>query len=166
MTEHEYYRDPEAPAPDRRDVYREREVDGIGAPADDATRDIYEQRVYNGADEQVVQSERVSVPSDAARRAALVDRASQVIYFIFGAISVLLALRFVLLALGANELSPFVNFIYGLSRPFVLPFQGIFGEPQLGGSLIEWSSLVAIVIYSLIAYGLVRLVELVFAPTQ
>jgi hypothetical protein len=104
------------------------------------------------------------MPSHAASRAADVSRTKQIIYFIFGAIEALLAMRFILLALGASEASGFVKLIYGLSRPFVLPFQGIFGEPTLGASVLEWSSLVGIFVYALIAYGLARLIELIYAP--
>ena len=106
------------------------------------------------------------MPSEAAQRDAGVARAKQVIYFIFGAIEALLALRFILLLLGANEASSFVSLIYTLSRPFALPFQGIFGEPSFGASTIAWSALVGIVVYALIAYGIARLVELVYAPMR
>ena len=164
MTEPKYSRDPDQPEATRRDVYIERQVDTVNVPPEDAARDIYSQRVSGPAGEQVVHSEHVSLPSNAARRAAGVARAKQIIYFIFGAIEVLLALRFILLALGANEASGFVRLIYGLSRPFVLPFLGIFGEPALGASVLEWASLVGIIVYALVAYGLARLVELIYAP--
>jgi hypothetical protein len=168
MTERESYRDTDpAPVPSRRDVYRETAVDEAGAPlADAAARDVYQERVSGPAGDQVVRSEHVRVPSDAAHRGAGVTRAKQVIYFIFGAINVLLLMRFVLLLLGANEVSPFVNLIYSLSRAFVLPFRGIFAEPELGASVIEWATLVGIVVYSLVAYGLVRVVELIYAPVH
>jgi len=164
MTEPKYSPDPDQPEATRKDVYVERQVDTVNVPPDDAARDIYSQRVSGPAGEQVVHSEHVSLPSNAARRAADVSRAKQIIYFIFGAIEVLLALRFILLALGANEASGFVRLIYGLSRPFVLPFLGIFGEPTLGASVFEWASLVGIIVYALAAYGLARLVELIYAP--
>jgi YGGT family len=168
MTERESSRDTDpAPAPSRRDVYRETVVDATGAPlADAAARDVYQERVSGPAGDQVVRSEHVSVPSAAARRGADVTRAKQIIYFIFGVINVLLVMRFVLLLLGANEVSPFVNLIYGLSRAFVLPFRGIFAEPDLGASVIEWAALVGIVVYSLLAYGLARVVELIYAPAH
>jgi hypothetical protein len=168
MTEPKSYRDTNpAPAPARRDVYRETLVDETSAPvADAAAREVYQKRVSGPAGDQVVRSEHVSVPSDAARRGAGVTRAKQVIYFIFGAINVLLVMRFVLLLLGANEVSPFVNLIYSLSRAFVLPFRGIFAEPDLGASVIEWAALVGIVVYSLVAYGLARVVELIYAPVH
>jgi hypothetical protein len=162
MTEREYLRER---SPERRDVYQETVVDRPGVPAD-GSRDVYEQRAYGPGGEQVVRSEHVSVPSAAAQRSAGVERAKQVIYFIFGTVEALLAIRFVLLLLGANEASGFVRLIYGLSQPFVLPFQGIFGVPSFDGSVIEWSSLVGIVVYLLIAYALARLVELIYAPTH
>ena len=164
MTEREYI--PErSPEPERRDIYQETVVDSAGAPADGG-REIYEQRAYGPGGQQVVRSEHVSVPSPAAQRTAGVERAKQVIYFVFGVVEVLLAIRFVLLLLGASETSGFVRLIYGLSQPFVLPFQGIFGAPSFDGSLIEWSSLVGIVVYLLVAYGLARVIELVYAPPR
>ena len=167
MTEREYYRETDGDvAPSNREIYHETVVDATGAPVADATRDVYQERVHGPAGDQVVRSEHVNVPSEATRRAMAVTRINQVIYFIFGVINVLLALRFVLLLLGANTASAFVRLVYGLSQPFVLPFQGIFGEPTFDASVIEWSSLVGIIVYSLVAYGLARLVELVYAPAS
>jgi YGGT family len=164
MTEREYIRE-RSPEPEQRDVYQETVVDDAAAPAD-GSHEVYEQRAYGPDGAQVVHSEHVSVPSAAAQRTAGVDRAKQVIYFIFGLVEVLLAIRFILLLLGASEASGFVRLIYGLSQPFVLPFQGIFGVPSFDGSVIEWSSLVGIVVYLLVAYGLARVIELIYAPTQ
>jgi hypothetical protein len=162
MTEREYIRER---SPEQRDVYQETVVDRPGAPVD-GSREVYEQRASGPGGEQVVHSEHVNVPSPAAQRSAGVERAKQVIYFIFGIVEALLAIRFVLLLLGANEASGFVRLIYGLSRPFVLPFQGIFGVPSFEGSVLEWSSLVGIIVYLLVAYGLARLVELIYAPAR
>jgi YggT family protein len=166
MTEREYYHENKAvPEIERREVYQETVVDHTGVPAaDEVARDVYQERVYGPGGEQVVRSEHVSVPSEATRRAAVVSRINQVIYFVFGVINVLLALRFVLLMLGASEASPFVSLIYGLSGPFAAPFQGIFSEPAFSGSVVEWASLVGIIIYMLLAYGLTRLVALIYAP--
>jgi YGGT family len=162
MTEREYI--PER-LPERRDVYQETVVDRPGIAADDS-REVYEQHVSGPDGEQVVRSEHVNVPSASAQRSAGVERAKQVIYYIFGVVEALLAIRFVLLLLGASQDSGFVQLIYGLSRPFVLPFQGIFGVPSFDGSMIEWSSLVGIIVYLLVAYGLARLIELIYAPTR
>lgn len=84
----------------------------------------------------------------------------RVIWFFVGVITVLLALRFVLLLLAANRDAGFVDFIYTLSGLFVAPFIGIFGEPTYGQSVLEVSSLLAIVVYALVGWGLVKLVTL------
>ena len=164
MTEKEYNPRPDGTATERREVYRQTTVEGNGTDAVDTTRDVYQQRVAGPTEDRVVRSEHVHVPSEATRRAATIARTKQIIYFVFGLINVLLVLRFIFLALGASEASPFVNFIYGLSHPFVLPFLCIFGEPTLGSSVLEWASLVGIAIYMLLAYGLARMVELIYAP--
>src|SRR4051812_22726687 len=83
MTEQKYDRDVNQTEVTRKDVYTERQVDTVNTPPDDAARDIYTQRVAGPAGEQVVHSERVSLPSPAARRSANVSRAKQIIYFVF-----------------------------------------------------------------------------------
>jgi hypothetical protein len=68
--------------------------------------------------------------------------------------------------LGASEVSGFVGLIYGLSNFLVLPFRGIFDEPVLGSSVFEWAAIVGIIIYSLLAYGIVRVIELLYAQIR
>ena len=82
------------------------------------------------------------------------------IWFIVGVIDVLIAIRFVLLLLGANQSAGFVDFIYGITGVFVAPFVGIFGEPVYGRFMFEWSSVLAIIVYTLVAWGIVKLVTL------
>ena len=86
--------------------------------------------------------------------------AQRVIWFIAGLFSVIIALRFIFLLLGANQGVWFTDIVYGLSTPLVSPFLGIFGAPTYGVAVFETSSLLAIVIYSLIAWGLAKLVTL------
>lgn len=81
-----------------------------------------------------------------------------IVYFIFSVIIVLLALRFVLLLLGANTAAPFVQLIYALSAPFMAPFQAVFGTTQVEGSIFEWSALLAMAIYALISWGIASLI--------
>ncbi len=86
--------------------------------------------------------------------------AQRVIWFIVGVIDVFLAIRFVLLLLGANQGAGFVDFIYGLTGIFVAPFVGIFGAPTYGQYMFEWSSLLAVIVYTLVAWGIVKLITL------
>lgn len=81
----------------------------------------------------------------------------RLVWLIVGFINVIIALRFVFLLLGANREAAFTDMIYSLSEPLVAPFSGIFGEPVYGQSVFEVGSLLAIVIYTLIGLGIVKL---------
>lgn len=87
--------------------------------------------------------------------------AQRIIWYIAGIIIALLALRMILLLLAANQGSAFVDFIYGLSGVFAWPFFGIFSyQPAYGEAVFEISSLVAIIVYGLVAAGLAKLFSL------
>ncbi|MET0979665.1 MAG: YggT family protein [Candidatus Saccharimonadales bacterium] len=87
--------------------------------------------------------------------------AHRVIYYIAGFIIALLALRLVLLLLGANQSAPFVDFVYALSGFFAAPFYGIFSyQPSYGQATFEISTVVAIIVYALAAMGLAKLFTL------
>lgn len=107
--------------------------------------------------------EKTTVVSDAPVVVArpLASRISQVIYLIFSVLEALLAIRFALQLLGANPQSGFASLIYGLTGPFLLPFAGLFGEPAAGGSVVEVNTIVAMIVYPLLAWLLVRLTWMV-----
>ena len=87
--------------------------------------------------------------------------AARIIWFIAGVILVLLAFRFLLSLLGANESNAFADFIYTASRPFVEPFFGLFNyDFEAGKSSFEVSTLVAMAVYAVVAMGLARLVTI------
>lgn len=86
---------------------------------------------------------------------------SRVVMFIFGVIEVFIAIRFVLTLLGANAEAGFVKFIYAVSDVFMAPFNAIFSTQTVEGATFEWSALVAIAVYALIAWGLVALIRAV-----
>jgi hypothetical protein len=91
------------------------------------------------------------------------DRAIQIVWWIVGFIDVLVAIRFLLKIFGANP-APFVRFMYDLTWPLVAPFHGIFNSDQVGRSVFEPESLVAIGIYSLIGWGIVSLIRIMSRP--
>jgi uncharacterized protein YggT (Ycf19 family) len=91
-------------------------------------------------------------------------RAAAVVAFIVGVIDVLIAVRFFLKLLGASTQSSFVNFLYGVSAPLVAPFHGIFPNSGSGANIFESGSLVALVVYALIGWGVVVLIRIVTAP--
>lgn len=92
-------------------------------------------------------------------------RSSQIIWYILGFIEVLLAFRLALKILGANPLIGFTNLIYTITMPLATPFSGILGESAMGNSVVEWSTMIAIVVYLCIAWGLVYLLDLIYPIT-
>jgi uncharacterized protein YggT (Ycf19 family) len=104
-------------------------------------------------------------PQQAYTKKKVIFRTYQIIWYILGVIEVLLAFRFVLRVLGANQASGFTAFIYALSSPFAYPFRGIVRATQVDSSVWEWSTLIAMIVFAVIAYGLVKLFQLV-KPTD
>ena len=86
------------------------------------------------------------------------------IYFFFGFIEILLAFRLVLKLTGASVASTFVRFIYGLTGIFTLPFEGIFRRGYSQGvettSVLEPAVIVAIIVYIILAWGIVKLLRI------
>ena len=90
----------------------------------------------------------------------------QGIYILFGFVEALLAIRFVLRLLGANAEAGFAQLIYGITAPQVAPFQGLFGTVQSDASVLESASLVALIVYALVAWLIVKLAWLAFGETR
>ena len=107
-----------------------------------------------------VYREQVVINQDDAavtQRSTLVER---ILYYVLNVIETLLALRFLFKMLGANSGSGFTNFLYRLTNPLVVPFRGILPSTSANGSLLEWSTIIAMLIYALIVYAVVKLIEL------
>ena len=98
-----------------------------------------------------------------ATQAAYNFRAAAAVGFIVGVVDVFVAARFLGKLLGASAQSAFVNFIYQVSSPMVAPFTGIFGDTGSKTNTFETASLVAIVVYAVIGWGLVVLIRIVTA---
>jgi cation transport ATPase len=88
--------------------------------------------------------------------------ASRLVWFIAGILLVLLGFRFLLSLLGANTTNGFADFIYNTSHPFVSPFFSLFSYKNYsyGVSRFEIYTLVAMVFYALVAWGIAKLVTL------
>lgn len=84
-------------------------------------------------------------------------RGTQIIWYLLGLLEALLVFRFVLKLLAANSSAGFSSFIYNVSSPFAAPFLNVFGITKIDGSVFEWTTLLAILVYGLFAWGLVRL---------
>jgi hypothetical protein len=97
-------------------------------------------------------------PRKPPRRVKALWRGKQVVWFIFGSIEVLLGFRFFLKLSAANPAAGFTKFIYGASSPFVGPFLAVFKITRVEESVFEWTTLLAMVVYWVIAVGVSRLI--------
>jgi YggT family protein len=109
--------------------------------------------------------EQVTVDPYEARRTALY-RMWQVVWLVVGIAEGLIAIRFVLRLLGANPDAGFAQLIYGITAPLVAPFAGLFGTPRFEGSAFEFTSLVAMLVYALLAWVIVKIVFMFFSETR
>jgi hypothetical protein len=84
----------------------------------------------------------------------------QFVWFVAGVIDVLVGMRFFLKLFGASTVSPFVSLVYGVTAQLVAPFRGIFPVGAESGFVFEPAALVALVVYPLIALGVVSLIRI------
>lgn len=147
------------------------DVEATANPTTDADRVIKEQRVVTNGQEITthVEETTVVVPSAATIERRRYHRARRTVYTVVNIISIFIFIRFVLVLLGADPFNGFASFIYTITYPFVLPFQGLFGagrEPTLGVSIFEGSNLVAIAIYHLFAWIGSKVAQLIYLRTR
>jgi hypothetical protein len=95
-------------------------------------------------------------------RRILTFKATQLVWIFLGILEALLALRFVLKLIGANEASPFAVFVYGFTKLFLWPFAGLTGTPAVGAMVFEFTTLIAMVVYALIAWAIERIIFVIF----
>ena len=97
-----------------------------------------------------------------AERRVFTFKATQVVWLLLSIFEALLALRFVLKLIGANPASPFAAALYGFTGLFLFPFAGLIGTPAAGGMVMEISTLIAMVVYGLIAWAVERIIFVIF----
>jgi uncharacterized membrane protein len=106
------------------------------------------------ATEQVVQDV-------AAERRLRFFQVNRILWSLLTFLEILLAFRFVLRMIGANPDSGFAVFMYGITGVFVAPFNGLIGTPSSGGSALEITTLIAMVVYALIFWGIAYVIRMV-----
>ena len=108
-------------------------------------------------------SEVQSTQKDPEReRRVFTFKATQVVWLLLSIFEALLALRFVLKLIGANPASPFAAALYGFTGLFLYPFAGLIGTPAAGGMVLEISTLIAMLVYGLIAWAIERIIFVIF----
>ncbi len=132
------------------------------------TRQVIQQRSAGVTPSgKTVVSQTTQVRSPELEEKVAVWSVNRFVYYVVGVLETLLAFRFLLKVMGANPGSPFVAFIYNLSAIFVAPFRGIFRAAVTDGietrSIFEPATLFAMVVYLIIAVGLVKLIDVLTA---
>jgi uncharacterized protein YggT (Ycf19 family) len=100
------------------------------------------------------------------RQLIIYQRIASVVWFITFIIMAIITLRVVMLLINANEENAFVAWVYRTSEFFVRPFMGITEDPAFNGIVFEVNSLIAMLIYLLLIYGILQLVKVMLDLTM
>ena len=112
---------------------------------------------------ELLRLEREERQSEKFRRQETINRFIKSIYYLGGVLVILLTLRFLLLLFGANPNNLFASLIFDLSHPFALPFANLFDNPEIGSKAsFEITTIVGILIYTLLIWLVVRLINIIW----
>lgn len=121
----------------------------------DEEQEIRTQRVRQGDTDVEKQSISRSSTDES------VIKVEKIVYLIYGILAGLLLIRFVLSFFGANRLNNFADLIYSVTDPLVAPFRGLFDiDATYGVSRFDVESLIAIIVYGLIAWVITKAIDL------
>lgn len=89
-------------------------------------------------------------------------KATYAIWLLLSVLEAAIGLRVILKLIAANPDNPFASLVYGFTNLFLFPFTGLMPAPAAGGMVLEISSLIAMIVYALIALAIERLVWVIF----
>ncbi|MHB1294038.1 MAG: YggT family protein [Anaerolineae bacterium] len=98
---------------------------------------------------------------DYERRNQLV-RSTRLVWLVFGILDAMIGLRVLLKLIAANPEAGFAQFVYNTTEVFLAPFSGLTSTPSAGGAVLEIPSVIAILVYALLAWGIVKMIWIVF----
>lgn len=100
----------------------------------------------------------------AANQNSAIARIVNIVYFLFGALQLLLAVRLIFRLIGVNPENSFASFIYDLSSPFVVLFESLLNNPTLGTSgVLEVTTLIAMIVWAIVGWLVGRLIWLILS---
>jgi hypothetical protein len=97
----------------------------------------------------------------AAERRMGLFQINRILWSILAFLEILLAFRFMLRLIAANPESGFAMLMYGITGIFVGPFNGLISTPAYGGSALELTTLIAMLVYALIFWGIEYVIRIV-----
>ena len=89
-------------------------------------------------------------------------KATQIIWLLLGLLEAAIALRIVFKLIAVNAANPFAKLLYGMTNIFVAPFKSLVGNLTSGDNVLEITSIIAMLVYLLIAWGIERIVYVLF----
>jgi hypothetical protein len=98
------------------------------------------------------------ITTETTPRVKPLYRGTQVVWYLLDLLELLLLFRFILKLLGANPNAGFTQFIYSVTYPFAEPYINVFRVTRVAGATFEWTTLLAMLVYWLIAWGIIRLI--------
>ena len=104
--------------------------------------------------------QRVVETSPSGRR-VFVARFTQFLWIVVSVIVILLGIRFAFVLINANAATGFVNFIYGVTDPLVMPFKNIVVTPGF-----DMGAIIAIFVYMIVGWLIITLFRLIFSDTN
>jgi uncharacterized protein YggT (Ycf19 family) len=128
---------------------------------DTIKEEVVVQDPSTGATQATQTVQQVASPQEV--KVAKAEKKNQVVWYIIGIINALLILRIVFLMLGAKNVG-FASMLYSITNPFVSLFKGIFPAPVAGGSYFDTAAILAIVVLSLLGWGISALINLMHKP--
>ena len=112
--------------------------------------------------EALAEIRRRSEAQALADRHYRLARATQIIWLVTGMLESLIGIRILLKLIAANPEAGFAMFIYNLTAVFLAPFFGLTAEPEANGAVLEISSLIAMLVYALLTWAVVRVIHITF----
>lgn len=101
---------------------------------------------------------RVIRTDDDLEEVSYYSPVARFVWFLLGIVNGLLAIRFILRAIGSNPAAGFTDFIYTITQALVAPFEGVIRSTTSGFAVIEWSTLLAMIAYWFVAWAIVSLI--------
>lgn len=108
------------------------------------------------------QEVRTTQHEEGQEQRAATFKTTQIVWLFLGLLEAVIALRVIFKLIGVNAENSFATLLYNLTALFVAPFASLVGAPAAGGMMLEISSILAMIIYLLMGWGLVQIVNVLF----
>lgn len=103
-----------------------------------------------------------SVARTHTLRHAYVLKVTQLVWLAAALLEFLFIMRFILKLMAANPSAGFAVLVYDVTAPFLAPFLGLIPAPAAGGAVLEIATLIAMVVYAVLTWLVIRVIWVVF----